>query len=77
MVNPGIIEIVFNVINIPVGEGRSYHRNGVCTGMLDKITQNVQIKGAFQEDRDDDLSNTLEKLAINDKIQVSNAPHHS
>ncbi|VDH92943.1 methionine synthase reductase [Mytilus galloprovincialis] len=70
LVNPGIIEIVFNVINIPVGEGRSYHRNGVCTGMLDKITQNVQIKGAFQEDRDDDLSNTLEKLAINDKIQV-------
>ncbi|XP_071156703.1 methionine synthase reductase-like isoform X2 [Mytilus edulis] len=70
LVNPGIIEIVFNVINIPVGEGRSYHRNGVCTGMLDKITQNVQIKGAFQEDRVDDLSNTLEKLAINDKIQV-------
>ncbi|XP_063422616.1 methionine synthase reductase-like [Mytilus trossulus] len=70
LLNPGVIEIVFNVINIPVGEGRTYQRNGICTGMLDRITQNVQTKEVLQEDSTEDLSNTLENLNINDKIQV-------
>lgn len=70
LVNPGIIEIVFNIVNIPVGEGRSYHRNGICTGMLDRITKNVQTKEVAWEGSADDLSNTLEKLNINDYIQV-------
>ncbi|XP_062566305.1 methionine synthase reductase-like [Saccostrea cucullata] len=45
---PGQLDIVFNVVNIPEGDGRSFSRQGICTGMLDKRTLDVQNIG-YQE----------------------------
>lgn len=41
---PNQLDIVFNVINIPEGDGRSFSRQGVCTGMLDKLTVDIQSR---------------------------------
>ncbi|XP_061172476.1 methionine synthase reductase-like [Saccostrea echinata] len=41
---PGHLDIVFNVVNIPEGDGRSFARQGICTGMLDKRTSDIQNK---------------------------------
>lgn len=41
---PQHLDIAFNVINIPEGDGRSFARQGVCTGMLDRVTNQNQIR---------------------------------
>lgn len=64
MVNPGVLEIVFNIVHIEEGEGRSSSRTGICTGMLDRLTQEIQTKEVSGEDSADVLSSTIEKLNI-------------
>lgn len=62
--NPGVLEIVFNIVNIDEGEGRSSNRTGICTGMFDRLTQEIQSKEVSGEDFADVLSSTIEKLNI-------------
>lgn len=50
---PQHLDITFNVINIPEGDGRSFARQGVCTGMLDRVTNQNQIREESTEDRTD------------------------
>lgn len=50
---PGLLDIAFNVINIPEGNGRSFARQGICTGMLDKMTNQIQISEESTEERTD------------------------
>lgn len=50
---PQHLDIAFNVINIPEGDGRSFARQGVCTGMLDRVTNQNQIREESTEDRTD------------------------
>lgn len=50
---PGHLDIAFNVINIPEGDGRSFARQGICTGMLDRMTNQNQISEGSTEDRTD------------------------
>lgn len=40
---PNEVDIVFNVIDIPYGSGRSYTKKGVCTGWLDDVTDLLQM----------------------------------
>uniref|UniRef100_A0A8W8HR45 Methionine synthase reductase n=2 Tax=Magallana gigas TaxID=29159 RepID=A0A8W8HR45_MAGGI len=47
---PQHLDIAFNVINIPEGDGRSFARQGVCTGMLDRVTNQNQIREETTED---------------------------
>ncbi|XP_069120438.1 methionine synthase reductase-like [Argopecten irradians] len=39
---PGVLEVAFNVMDIPCGAGRMFDRTGVCTGMLDRLTRSIQ-----------------------------------
>ncbi|XP_060079890.1 methionine synthase reductase-like isoform X2 [Ylistrum balloti] len=39
---PGVIEVAFNIVEIPSGDGRMFDRTGVCTGMLDRLTKVIQ-----------------------------------
>jgi hypothetical protein len=66
-VSPGVLEIVFNIVNIDEGEGRSSSRTGICTGML---TQEIQTKEVSGEDSGDVLSSTIEKLNIKNYPEV-------
>lgn len=50
---PQHLDIAFNVINIPEGDGRSFARQGVCTGMLDRVTNQNQIREESTDDRTD------------------------
>lgn len=68
--NPGVLEIVFNIVNIDEGEGRSSSRSGICTGMLDRLTQEIQTKEVSGEDSGDVLSSTIEKLNIKNYPEV-------
>ena len=59
------MDFVFNVVNIPAGEGRVEQRHGVCTGHLDRITSNLQVLPGK------DLSTHMEQLHIDDIPRVS------
>lgn len=50
---PGHLDIAFNVINIPEGDGRRFARQGICTGMLDRFTIQNQIREGSTEERTD------------------------
>ncbi len=42
---PGHVQFVFNVVEIPGGDGRHCARQGVCTGWLDSTTRWQQQQG--------------------------------
>ncbi|KAK3579904.1 hypothetical protein CHS0354_031423 [Potamilus streckersoni] len=42
LLTPKELEFVFNVMDIPQSNGRTYFRKGVCTGWLDQITKQFQ-----------------------------------
>ncbi|KAK3105641.1 hypothetical protein FSP39_002493 [Pinctada imbricata] len=44
LTEPTILEVVFNVVEITKESGRSFHRQGVCTGMIDRMTQGLQTE---------------------------------
>ena len=45
MVDPNLIKFVFNVVDIPVENGRQYPRLGICTGWLEKVAESLKEQG--------------------------------
>ena len=46
---PGHLDIAFNVINIPESDGRTFARQGICTGMIDRLTTGIQRDVSMEE----------------------------
>ncbi|ESP01628.1 hypothetical protein LOTGIDRAFT_225295 [Lottia gigantea] len=64
-INKNSLSFVFNVIEIPEGEGRCCGRQGVCTGWLDKLTESIQRSYNKQS-----LETELESLSLSSSIQI-------
>ncbi|XP_050406331.1 methionine synthase reductase [Patella vulgata] len=60
---PDRLEFVFNVLEIPEGNGRCTARQGVCTGWLDNITKSIQTNN-------EDLNSQMSSLSLNEDIQI-------
>ncbi|GAB1609395.1 methionine synthase reductase-like isoform X2 [Argonauta hians] len=63
------LHIVFNVVEIPAGRGRRYHRQGVCTGWLEQLTTGLQTEAS--PDQQAHLATALNSLSLTDKPSVS------
>ena len=63
---PGRLSCVFNVIEIPEGDGRCYGRSGVCTGWIDRLTRGIQ----GGEKQEEDLTEGMGELTLNEPVKV-------
>ncbi|KAL3837612.1 hypothetical protein ACJMK2_022958 [Sinanodonta woodiana] len=55
LLTPKELEFVFNVMDIPQQDGRTYFRKGVCTGWLDHITKQIQTPVSRPGSEGDDV----------------------
>ncbi|XP_014788148.1 methionine synthase reductase isoform X1 [Octopus bimaculoides] len=62
------LHIVFNVVQIPAGRGRRYHRQGVCTGWLEQLTLSLQSDSKTDQK---DLPVSLSSLSLAEKPIIS------
>ncbi|XP_052212752.1 methionine synthase reductase-like [Dreissena polymorpha] len=49
---PDSLQFVFNVVEIPAGSGRSYHRKGLCTGWLEGLRSGVSAMSKAEDGGD-------------------------
>ncbi|XP_033729185.1 methionine synthase reductase-like [Pecten maximus] len=63
---PGVLEVAFNVVDIPSGDGRTFDRTGVCTGMLDRLTSSIQrpYTDHCPSSEDGDISDQVANLQL-------------
>lgn len=66
-INKNKLHIVFNVIEIPAGQGRRYRRQGVCSGWLEHITRPIRTTMNSEKSFEEDLN----ALSLTEKPQVS------
>lgn len=60
------LHIVFNVIEIPAGQGRRYRRQGVCSGWLEQITRSIRTTRNSEKSLEEDIN----AISLAEKPQV-------
>ena len=70
---------MFNIVEIPEGDGRAFARKGICTGMLEKLCQGMLDNDSHRDFKcknyvgDEDITDTMENLCVKEyKPKVTN-----
>ena len=70
LAHPDLVDIVFNVVEIPGGEGRYRARQGLCSGWLDTISTHLQNTPTYKDEHSvNDLSNQMKDVSLESKTQ--------
>ncbi|XP_071506249.1 methionine synthase reductase-like [Diadema antillarum] len=74
LASPSTFHFVFNVINIPAGEGRSQSRQGVCTGWLNRLAMTSRRVQTTSQQVTVDLNEEVNKLTLGTQPEIGIYP---
>lgn len=70
LTSPTSFHFVFNIIDIPAGEGRSQAREGVCTGWLSHLATRGRGQNSHQTIMQN-LEEKIDKIALKEEEEAA------